>query len=170
MGWLLPWPECLLVSPLSVHAPAGKDTNSCSTSEQLWGAKVRPGRLRSMCCSAPVAWRLWENPLTSLNSTGPEFSHFTNGDNFIRPGWFIGRSDLLRYGYFLELGPKLRLHFASGMTEGGLPLRMTTQCASKGLHLLMTHLHACTCKHTYVNTLCGFSSKEQQDFGWVWST
>lgn len=56
--------------------------------------RFRCGGLRSRQCSAPVAWGLWENPLTSLNSDRPEC--FQLRDNYICPVCFIGRSAQLR--------------------------------------------------------------------------
>lgn len=48
--------------------------------------------------TAPIALGLWENPLTSLNSDGPEFPHLQNGANYMCSSCFTGRSAQLRWG------------------------------------------------------------------------
>lgn len=78
---------------------AEKGTDSCSIPSSC--GTGRGGSVigdLSQGTTAPIALGLWENPLTSLNSDGPEFPHLKIGANYMCPSCFIGRSAQLRWG------------------------------------------------------------------------
>ena len=66
------------------------------------------------------AWGPWENPLTSLNSGGPEFAHLKARANYICPICFIGRSAQLRDRSRWDLAQTHSFHSNRLQDEGAL--------------------------------------------------
>lgn len=82
----------------SVLIEVEKGTDSCSKPSSC--GTVRGGSVvgdLGQGTAIPIALGLWENPLTSLNSDGPEFPHLKNGANYMCPSCFTGRSAQLRW-------------------------------------------------------------------------